>query len=241
MHSRSLLSTSLCLSVSLLMAMGASPALSQTTQWSEPSRTEQWSTAPTRKTPAPQGKTGAGADQEEACPRGAKIEVLSAGKWYPAKVLDGPDRMGTCLVSYEGYGSNWDEWVNANRMRNAVHGETPIARPSPAPTPSPTTPRTDESKPGGAASGVPAGVYACYTFDAGQLNYTYTDVVVRGGGRYAVGNKEGSFTLSPTGTLAFTGPLANATGKFALKGSKPQIDLVFNGNALSSMSCPKSK
>lgn len=230
-----LLSGPLCLSAGLLMVTSALPALGQTTQWSEPARTEQWSTAPAQKPATAQGKAESGTDQGAACPRGAKIEVLSAGKWYPAKVLDGPDRMGTCLVSYDGYGSNWDEWVNASRMRRAAVVDGPVAKPAPA------APRPEGLKPEAAASGVPAGTYACYTFDAGQLNYTYTDVVVRSDGRYAVGNAEGRFTLSRNGALAFTGPLANAAGKFALKGGKPQIDLVFNGNALSSMSCPKTK
>jgi len=42
--------------------------------------------------------------------------------------------------------------------------------------------------------------------------------------------------------MRFTGTMANATGKFSVKnGGKPQIDLVFNGDARASMSCPKGR
>lgn len=164
---------------------------------------------------------------EPLCVKGRAVSVLYAGAWYPARVLDGPDHMGTCLVSYDGYGSNWDEWVNAARMRPAAGQPTAAAQVQP---------------PAGKAPGtVPAGKYSCYTFDNGQLNYAYTDVHIRADGRYAVGDKGGRYTLSEGGALRFTGNLANATGRFAVKtGGKPQIDLVFDGDARASMSCAKA-
>lgn len=169
------------------------------------------------------------------CVKGRPISVLYGGEWYPAKVLDGPDRMGTCLVSYDGYGSNWDEWVNAARMRPAS-GEQASSR-----TTTPTASTTSSSAASGSGA-VPPGKYSCYTYDNGQLNYTYTDVVIQAGGRYAVGNDRGNYTLSDDGAMRFTGTMANATGKFSVKnGGKPQIDLVFNGDARASMSCPKGR
>lgn len=246
MQTQHSLALRLCLPAALLGTVTVNGALAQTGQWAAPTRTEQWSSSPAQP---PQGKAGPGADagarpaEGVACPRGARIEVLYAGTWYPARVLDGPDRMGTCLVSYDGYGSNWDEWVNASRMRAPAQAAAPAVpspegeKPGSERTPAmPATPA-----PGKAASQMPAGTYPCYTFDAGQLNYAYTDVVVRGDGRYAVGGKEGRYTLSGSGALTFSGPLSNATGKFSVRGQKPQIDLVFKGNALSSMSCPKAK
>jgi len=174
------------------------------------------------------------------CVKGQAVSVLYGGDWYFAKVLDGPDRMGTCLVSYDGYGSNWDEWINAKRMRSVAARQA-------------QTVSTDlATAPASAGSdAVPAGKYGCYTFDNGQLNYAYTDVVIQAGGRYAVGNKGGRYavgnkggryTLSDGGAMRFTGTMANATGKFTVKNDgKPQIDLVFNDDARASMSCPKAR
>jgi len=177
--------------------------------------------------PAPVA-AGAEPSPSALCAKGQAVSVLYGGEWYPARVLDGPDRMGTCLVSYDGYGSNWDEWVNAGRMRPAA-GKQASAAPAQAPA-------------NAAPSIVSAGKYSCYTYDNGQLNYTYTDVQIQADGRYAVGGKGGRYTLSEGGAMRFTGTMANATGKFSVKnGGKPQIDLVFNGDARASMSCPKAR
>jgi hypothetical protein len=49
-------------------------------------------------------------------PPGALVSVLWKGKWYPATVLrvkGGP----LYFVHYDGYGSNWDEWVGPGRIR----------------------------------------------------------------------------------------------------------------------------
>ena len=171
------------------------------------------------------------------CAAGKPVSVLYGGQWYPARVLQGPDRMGTCLVAYDGYGSNWDEWVSANRMRPAAAESAPRQAP-PRQSAAPDSPPTAST----GAQSVPVGKYSCYTFDNGQLNYTYTDVVIEAGGRYAVGNKGGNYTLSPAGALSFTGTMSNASGKFSIKtGGKPQIDLVFNGDTRASMTCPKAR
>lgn len=44
-----------------------------------------------------------------------KVEVEWQKKWYPAKVLE--VKGGTHFISYEGYGSEWDEWVSSKRIR----------------------------------------------------------------------------------------------------------------------------
>lgn len=162
---------------------------------------------------------------EPLCVKGRSISVLYAGAWYPAKVLDGPDAMGTCLISYDGYGSNWDEWVNASRMR-------PVDQ-------------MDVKQPAEGASLstrlVPEGTYSCYTFDNGLLNYSYTDVIIEADGRYRVDGEGGTYTVSGQGTVHFTGVMANAVGTFLLKGEgRPQLDLVFDGDARASMSCPRT-
>ncbi len=174
---------------------------------------------------------GAGAAQPAPCVKGQAVSVLYGGAWYPARVLDGPDRMGTCLVSYDGYGSSWDEWVNAARMRAAA--VQPAAAPPAVTAPASVRP------PAGA---VQAGKYSCYTYDNGQLNYTYTDIRIEADGRYAVGGQGGRYTVGDGGVLRFTGAMANATGRYAVKnGGRAQIDLVFDGDARASMSCPHAR
>src|ERR1700712_4919210 len=46
---------------------------------------------------------------------GTPVEVLWGGTWYKAKVigLEG----GKWKISYDGYGSNWDQVVGADRIR----------------------------------------------------------------------------------------------------------------------------
>lgn len=160
------------------------------------------------------------------CVPGQAVEVLYAGQWYPARVIEGPDNSGTCKISYDGYGSNWDEWVNAQRLRPAAN----VAAPA-----------TKKSAKQGSSNSPQPGVYKCYSFDSGQLNYTHTDIVIQDAGRYRVGNKGGTFNATATGSLQFTGSLSNAVGKYSVKNTgRAQIDLVFNGDARSSMACTRS-
>ncbi|AFZ01055.1 hypothetical protein Cal6303_2026 [Calothrix sp. PCC 6303] len=49
------------------------------------------------------------------CSVGQKAEVLWKGKWYPAEVLN--VKNNKCYVTYEGYDSSWNEWVEARRFR----------------------------------------------------------------------------------------------------------------------------
>jgi hypothetical protein len=46
---------------------------------------------------------------------GKKVEVLSKGKWYQARILD--QRNGEFYIHYEGYSNSWNEWVTQNRVR----------------------------------------------------------------------------------------------------------------------------
>ncbi len=162
-------------------------------------------------------------DANPLCVRGASVSVLSGGTWYPARVLDGPDSMNTCLVSYDGYGSNWDEWVSAARMRAASDS-------------------TGSSGSNGNTSGdqtqLRLATYNCYTYDYGQINYTYTDMVIAAGNSYAVGNASGNYTLSANGSMSFTGTLSNASGYYSIKSTgKAQIDLTFPNTSQPMMSC----
>jgi hypothetical protein len=52
-----------------------------------------------------------------ACSGGDRAEVLWKGTWYPAHVLKG--KGSECYIHYDGYGSNWDEWVGPDRIKIA--------------------------------------------------------------------------------------------------------------------------
>lgn len=158
-----------------------------------------------------------------ACVAGQRVDILSGGKWYPGTVRQGPDAMGSCLVAYDGYGANWDEWVSMKRLRTSVSGAAPAA-PETAPS-----------------TQLPSGSYACYTFDGGRLNYAYTDIVIKTATSYSVGKALGTYDLKSSGIITFTGTLANATGSFSVKNSgKAEIKLVFNNDARASMVCTHS-
>lgn len=53
-----------------------------------------------------------GADSYQA---GDDVEIFWGEKWYPGAVLEAKD--GKYKVHYEGYGNNWDEWAQADRLR----------------------------------------------------------------------------------------------------------------------------
>jgi hypothetical protein len=46
---------------------------------------------------------------------GDRVEALSYGKWYPAKIIESEE--ARWKVTYDGYGSSSDEWVNMDRLR----------------------------------------------------------------------------------------------------------------------------
>lgn len=183
---------------------------------------------------------------QELCVPGRAVSVSSNGVWYAGRVVEGPDKMGTCLVSYDGFPRNYDEWVNPKRLRPAAPatGGKPSAGAQARQEQRARAQASSQAAQAGAAGkgGVQPGRYSCYTFDAGQLNYAFVDVVVEGPGRYAVGNARGSYTIDGAGAMRFTGTLSNATGKYSIRsGGKPQILLVFNGDNRASMSCGISR
>jgi len=46
---------------------------------------------------------------------GSKVEILWSGSWYKGEILEvNNDKY---KIHYDGYGSNWDEWVTSERLR----------------------------------------------------------------------------------------------------------------------------
>ncbi len=60
---------------------------------------------------------------------GQKVEVDYRGKWYAATIKEARD--GKYFIGYEGYSSNFDEWVTTERLRQ-VAGTTPAQPSQPA-------------------------------------------------------------------------------------------------------------
>ncbi len=48
-------------------------------------------------------------------PPGTKVSIKWDKKWYPGSVITG--RLGMHLISYDGYSSTWDEWVDSGRLK----------------------------------------------------------------------------------------------------------------------------
>ena len=53
---------------------------------------------------------------------GDKVQIESAGSWYPGKVLEVKD--GQFFVSYDGWSETFNEWVGPDRIK-AGAGEAP--------------------------------------------------------------------------------------------------------------------
>lgn len=49
---------------------------------------------------------------------GEAVEILWSGTWYNGKVLEVKD--GTYKITYAGYSSSWDEWVEPKRLRRST-------------------------------------------------------------------------------------------------------------------------
>ena len=47
--------------------------------------------------------------------KGDRVEVKWGGQWYKAEILEAKNDL--YRIHYEGYGSNWDEWVTPGRIR----------------------------------------------------------------------------------------------------------------------------
>lgn len=60
------------------------------------------------------------------CAAGDKAQVLWKGTWYPATAIK--SNGAQCYIHYDGYGSNWDEWVGADRIKvTSSSGAAPAA------------------------------------------------------------------------------------------------------------------
>lgn len=55
------------------------------------------------------------------CSVGDQAHVLWKGEWYPATVVKVNEYQTRCFIRYDGYGSQWDEWVGAERYRKSGH------------------------------------------------------------------------------------------------------------------------
>ena len=232
------MSRTLALTLAATTALHALPAAPQTKQWSAPGKTQQWS-APTQKQPPPAPQAGPG----RVLAMGEAAQVAWSGGWYDATVLALGE--GTYKVHYQGWGSEWDEWVPSSRMRLTDGGA--IAAPPSAPakagerpaTPATTAPAPKEPK---ILSASPPGHYTCRTFEANQVNVvgefflradgSYKDVFNKGSGRYSYDTAKSLLTFT-------SGPQASAkpTITFLASGHHGRGHIVFDYGGGARLDC----
>ena len=76
-----------------------------------------------------------------------QVEIEYGGAWYPGQIKEAKD--GKYFISYDGYDSSWDEWVESSRLRKP-EGETSeptVTREAPAeetPAAAPVAPTVEE-------------------------------------------------------------------------------------------------
>ncbi len=61
-----------------------------------------------------------------AFPAGSKVDVKWEETWWPAEVIEAKD--GTWHIHYDGYGDEWNEWVETARIRTREAIETDAPR-----------------------------------------------------------------------------------------------------------------
>lgn len=151
------------------------------------------------------GATIAAAQTSPRLEVGRQIEVRSGGQWYRAVIVDVETEgtyAGLPKVHYEGYGDEFDEYVNPDRIRFVEEAALPQA-----PANSDQSQNTAESGSGQS----PEGRYLCQSFEAGLL-HTQGEFILEAGGTYreVMYNEVGSWTYDPaTQSLEFTGILDN--------------------------------
>lgn len=127
----------------------------------------------------------------DLCVPGAAVAVLYGGDYYAATVLEGPASDGTCLVSYDGYPSTWDEWVSPPRLRSASGSDLR---------------GTSQEVP----ATVPEGIYNCYRLGANGPDYIYADLEIEPGSRYRFVDRQGRFKYHADGEIVFGGEMSEA-------------------------------
>jgi len=104
--------------------------------------------------------SGPAATSGSLCRKGAKLEGQWGISWYAVTVLEGPNDLGQCLISYDGYGREWDGWISVDLLR--PKGGPGLTRPVNPVADAPA----GQSNAGGKA---PDGDYRCHKISSGQL------------------------------------------------------------------------
>ena len=60
-----------------------------------------------------------------------RVEILWGGQWWPGVELE--VRSGLHKIHYEGWGPEWDQWVELRRLRAPAAAVRPVATRAPAP------------------------------------------------------------------------------------------------------------
>lgn len=108
----------------------------------------------------PASASGPSAAPGSLCRKGAKLEGQWGISWYAVTVLEGPNDLGQCLISYDGYGREWDGWISVDLLR--PKGGPGVTRPVNPVADAPA----GQANTGGKA---PDGDYRCHKISSGQL------------------------------------------------------------------------
>lgn len=155
---------------------------------------------------------------------GDKVQVQWHGGWYAATVLEigAGAQQGSYKIRYDGYGSNWDEYVPLSRIAADANKKKDAAAPSA------TAP---------AATPAPEGRYLCQAFEAGQL-HNQGEFILDAGGSYRdlMYKSAGNWSLDKaSGEMLFRdGSLANGARARLVTTSqgKTAVQFTWPGNAM---------
>lgn len=135
----------------------------------------------------------------QAISAGDKVEAYDTRDftWHKATVVKvGTDDMqGRYLVHFDGTGSNWDQWLEAKRLRSAAgSGTAQTESATTAPATSNRSPASAASSTAPAESGAPRlGKYGIYSYGAPQNPRIYLGhVELLAGGKYRVARTSGA-------------------------------------------------
>jgi hypothetical protein len=146
---------------------------------------------------------------------GDKVQVSWNSSWYKARILKREgDRY---FINYEGWGSNWDEWVTLERMRaydgSPLKGITALPMPNQATTPRPAATPEQTKVP----EQQPAAVTAKLGADV-ILDWIYIETQMRpknfGGNRFIY------YRFFPDGSVAREAAVINTTDAKAIAASR---------------------
>jgi hypothetical protein len=144
---------------------------------------------------------------------GSEVEVLSSGTWYAARVKEVRPN-GRWFIAYDGYTSNWDEEVGADRIR--AKGAPTNAGKNPAPARQPEAALTWPAKPGQGGAPIEGAYLQLVVYSYPYTSYNYVSWFFTRNGRFSQG-PNGGVNLQELSTREKAG---RYEGTYSVQGDK---------------------